>query len=205
MMAGALWLRARPVLKQEIETMDQPVQAHSASNLPKGDIDEIAINTIRTLSMDAVQKAKSGHPGTPMGMAPVAYTLWQQCLRYDPGRSALAQPRPVRALGRPCLDAALRAAAPGAGRLGRRAQGQGPLRRHARRYPPIPPAVVGDAGASRIQADLPASRRRRGRWRRACPTASGWPWRSASWRTVTTSRASRCSTTTSTRCAAMAA
>ena len=48
------------------------------------DIDRLCINTIRTLSMDAVQKAKSGHPGTPMGMAPVAYTLWQEFLRYDP-------------------------------------------------------------------------------------------------------------------------
>jgi transketolase len=48
------------------------------------DIDQLAINTIRTLSMDAVQKAKSGHPGTPMSMAPVAYELWQNHLRYDP-------------------------------------------------------------------------------------------------------------------------
>jgi transketolase len=48
------------------------------------DIDQLAINTIRTLSMDAVEKAKSGHPGTPMSMAPVAYTLWQRYLRYDP-------------------------------------------------------------------------------------------------------------------------
>lgn len=42
------------------------------------------INTIRTLSMDAVQAANSGHPGTPMSMAPVAYCLWQEFLRYDP-------------------------------------------------------------------------------------------------------------------------
>lgn len=48
------------------------------------DLDRIAINTIRTLSMDAVEKAKSGHPGTPMAMAPVVYTLWQKHLRYDP-------------------------------------------------------------------------------------------------------------------------
>src|ERR1700757_3219262 len=45
---------------------------------------QLAINTIRTLSMDAVQQAKSGHPGTPMAMAPVAYTLWQRFLRFDP-------------------------------------------------------------------------------------------------------------------------
>ena len=43
-----------------------------------------AINTIRTLSMDAVQAANSGHPGTAMGMAPVAYTLWNEQLRFDP-------------------------------------------------------------------------------------------------------------------------
>jgi transketolase len=48
------------------------------------DIDALAINTIRTLAMDAVQKAGSGHPGTPMGLAPVAYTLWRSFLRYDP-------------------------------------------------------------------------------------------------------------------------
>src|SRR6202045_2339896 len=42
------------------------------------------INTIRTLSIDAVQAAKSGHPGTPMAMAPLAYCLWQEFLRYDP-------------------------------------------------------------------------------------------------------------------------
>jgi transketolase len=44
----------------------------------------LSVNTIRTLTIDAVQKANSGHPGTPMGMAPVAYTLWQDFLRYDP-------------------------------------------------------------------------------------------------------------------------
>jgi transketolase len=47
-------------------------------------LDQLSINTIRTLSMDAVQKANSGHPGAPMALAPVAYCLWQQFLRYDP-------------------------------------------------------------------------------------------------------------------------
>jgi transketolase len=47
-------------------------------------IDELCINTIRTLSIDAIQKANSGHPGTPMALAPVAYTLWQRFLRFDP-------------------------------------------------------------------------------------------------------------------------
>jgi transketolase len=49
-----------------------------------GKLDELAINTIRTLTMDAVQKAESGHPGTPMALAPIAYTLWNKVLRYDP-------------------------------------------------------------------------------------------------------------------------
>jgi transketolase len=51
---------------------------------PDHGLDELCINTIRTLAMDAVQRANSGHPGTPMALAPVAYTLWQNFLRIDP-------------------------------------------------------------------------------------------------------------------------
>jgi transketolase len=51
---------------------------------PKGNIDQISINTIRTLAMDAVQQANAGHPGAPMALAPVAYSLWQRVLRFDP-------------------------------------------------------------------------------------------------------------------------
>jgi transketolase len=47
-------------------------------------LDQLSVTTIRTLAMDAVQQASSGHPGTPMGMAPVAYELWQRHLRFDP-------------------------------------------------------------------------------------------------------------------------
>jgi transketolase len=47
-------------------------------------LDQLSVTTIRTLAMDAVQAAGSGHPGTPMAMAPVAYTLWQRFLRFDP-------------------------------------------------------------------------------------------------------------------------
>lgn len=47
-------------------------------------VERLAIDTIRTLAMDAVQKANSGHPGTPMALAPVAHTLWSRYLRYDP-------------------------------------------------------------------------------------------------------------------------
>ncbi|PSJ60372.1 transketolase [Pseudaminobacter soli (ex Li et al. 2025)] len=49
-----------------------------------GLIEELSINTIRTLSIDAVQQADSGHPGTPMALAPLVYTLWQDFLRFDP-------------------------------------------------------------------------------------------------------------------------
>jgi transketolase len=59
--------------------MASPTTKHQESAL-----DQLCINTIRTLSMDAVQQANSGHPGTAMAMAPVIYTLWQQHLRFDP-------------------------------------------------------------------------------------------------------------------------
>lgn len=52
--------------------------------MAEDDQDVLCINTIRTLSMDAIQQADSGHPGTPMAMAPVAYCLWQRFLRFDP-------------------------------------------------------------------------------------------------------------------------
>src|SRR4051794_25341863 len=61
-------------------TVDTPI-GRARTGRP---IDELTINTIRTLSMDAVQAANSGHPGTPMALAPVAYTLWQYNLRFDP-------------------------------------------------------------------------------------------------------------------------
>jgi transketolase len=50
----------------------------------KQNIDQLCINTIRTLSLDAVQKAESGHPGLPLGMAPTAYVLWTKFMRYNP-------------------------------------------------------------------------------------------------------------------------
>jgi transketolase len=52
----------------------------------KTSLSQLAIDTIRTLSMDAVEKAKSGHPGTPMALAPVTYQIWQHNLRYDPSQ-----------------------------------------------------------------------------------------------------------------------
>ncbi len=63
-----------------------PIQ-NAGTPIGTPDIDNLAINTIRTLSMDGVQAADSGHPGTPMALAPVAYTLWQDILRYDPANA----------------------------------------------------------------------------------------------------------------------
>lgn len=56
----------------------------SEQTLTNKQLDTLTINTIRTLAIDAVQKANSGHPGAPMGLAPVTYCLWQQFLRFDP-------------------------------------------------------------------------------------------------------------------------
>ena len=50
-------------------------------------IDQLSINTIRTLAIDGVQKAKSGHPGMPMGTAPMAYVLWTKFLKHNPNNS----------------------------------------------------------------------------------------------------------------------
>ena len=54
------------------------------NNMTKEELDQLAINTIRTLSIDAVQQAKSGHPGTPMALAPLVYTIWNRVMRFDP-------------------------------------------------------------------------------------------------------------------------
>jgi transketolase len=58
--------------------------AHVAESRTDADMAQLAINTIRTLSMDAVQQARSGHPGTPMALAPLVYTLWNRVMRFDP-------------------------------------------------------------------------------------------------------------------------
>jgi transketolase len=56
----------------------------SAKDLTAAQLDQLCVNTIRTLSMDAVQQANSGHPGTPMALAPLVYTIWNRVMRFDP-------------------------------------------------------------------------------------------------------------------------
>jgi transketolase len=60
------------------------MQQAKLKGLTSEELDQLAINTIRTLSIDAVQQAKSGHPGTPMALAPLVYTIWNRVLRFDP-------------------------------------------------------------------------------------------------------------------------
>ncbi|HEV7472661.1 MAG TPA: transketolase [Pyrinomonadaceae bacterium] len=62
--------------------MSAPVQQENITPTPN--LDQLCINTIRTLSLDAVQKAESGHPGLPLGAAPMAYVLWTRFLRHNP-------------------------------------------------------------------------------------------------------------------------
>src|SRR5215211_84881 len=62
--------------------MSAPVQKENSNITPE--LDQLCINTIRTLSLDAVQKANSGHPGLPLGAAPMAYVLWTRFLRHNP-------------------------------------------------------------------------------------------------------------------------
>jgi len=58
--------------------------AQAINSLTDSKLDQLCVNTIRTLSIDAVQQAKSGHPGTPMALAPLIYTIWNRVLRFDP-------------------------------------------------------------------------------------------------------------------------
>lgn len=70
---------ARPYIKQ-----GPRAGALRTMTSPRGTLDDICVNTIRTLSIDAVERANSGHPGLPMGAAPMSYVLWTRHMRYDP-------------------------------------------------------------------------------------------------------------------------
>ena len=98
-------------------------------------IDQLSINTIRTLAMDAVQQANSGHPGTPMALAPIAYTLWQQFLRYDPADPTWPnRDRFVLSNGHASMLALCPGTPCGHSRHKRRIRGSRPICHHARRH-----------------------------------------------------------------------
>ena len=119
-------------------------------------------NAIRALSMDAVQQANSGHPGMPMGMADIAEVLWARLPEAQPGEPDLAGSRPLRAVERPRLDAAVFAAAPD--RLSAR----------HRRPAELPPAGLAHRRASGARAGTSASRPPPVRSARASPMPSAW-------------------------------
>jgi transketolase N-terminal domain/subunit len=74
-------------------------------------LDTLCINSIRMLAVDAINKSNSGHPGLPMGCAPMGYALWDKFLNHNPKNPEVVQPRPLRAVRRTRLHAAVRAAA----------------------------------------------------------------------------------------------
>ena len=126
--------------------------------------------------MDAVQAAGSGHPGTPMAMAPAAYCPWHRVLRFDPDDPIWPNPRPVRAVDRPRVHAALRPASPhgGAGRRrGVRAY-RAPVD-HTGRHQMLPAAREPLPGPSGVPLDVGRGDDGRGRSARGSRRASAWP------------------------------
>src|SRR5580765_8209462 len=80
--ASAKWLLSKP---KRSTNKERPVSVLEIVHPMAGtELDQLSINTIRTLSIDAVQAANSGHPGTPMALAPLVYTIWNRVLKFDP-------------------------------------------------------------------------------------------------------------------------
>ncbi len=162
-------------------------------------LDELCINTIRTLAMDAVQAANSGHPGTPMALAPVAYCLWQRLLRFDPDdpiwpnrdRFVLSNGHASMLLYALLHLCGVKAVNPKYQTLGELSVSLDDISRASA------PATPNTAGPR-------AWRRRRAPWARGWPSVWGWPSRGDGWRVISIGRTSRCSTTTCTPSAAMA-
>ena len=119
--------------------------------MTKDELDQLAINTIRTLSIDAVQQAKSGHPGTPMALAPLVYTLWNRILNFDPkdpiwpdrDRFVLSNGHASMLLWSVLFLTRTQA-------VNARLREPGQAFGHARRHPPFPPARQQGAGPSGI-------------------------------------------------------
>ena len=88
---------------------DIDIEARTRVSVPDDwtELDRRAVDTVRVLAADAVQKVGNGHPGTAMSLAPAAYTLFQKVMRHDPSRRRLAGPRPLRAVLRPLVSLTL--------------------------------------------------------------------------------------------------
>ena len=130
----------------------QQAQLRSMTN---DELDQLAINTIRTLSIDAVQQANSGHPGTPMALAPLVYTIWNRVMRFDPqdpiwpnrdrfvlsnGHASMLLWSVLHLTGTQAVNAEYERVGQAVG--------------DARRHPPFPPARQQGAGASGISLGL---------------------------------------------------
>src|SRR6266568_1093545 len=92
-------------MSQPTDTVTAPRAADSSPPSGSGQsLQDLCINAIRVLAMDAVQKADSGHPGTPMALAPLAYVLWTRHLRFNPANPAWAdRDRFVLSCGHACM------------------------------------------------------------------------------------------------------
>jgi transketolase len=140
--------------------------------------DLLVINTIRTLAMDAVQAANSGHPGTPMALAPVVYCLWQEFLRFDPEDPIWPnRDRFVLSNGHASMLLYSMLHLTGVKAVNSQYERQGELA---------------------VKLDDPAHSAK------ASPPASGWRSPAAGRRPISIARTSSSSITTSTRCAVMA-
>ena len=175
-------------------------------SMTKDELDQLAINTIRTLSIDAVQQAKSGHPGTPMALAPLVYTLWNRVMHFDP-KDPIWPDRDRFVLSNGHASMLLWSVLhPDAHPGGERATTSAWASLRSRSTTSaISASSTARRRAIRNITGCRASRPRPVRWGRASPPASAWRSRASGWPAATTSRASSCSTTTSTPSAATAA
>ena len=167
-------------------------------------LDELCINTIRTLAIDGVQKANSGHPGAPMGLAPVTYSLWQQFLRYDPAdpiwpnrdRFILSNGHASMLLYAMLYLSQVRGVNPEGERLGEFAVSMDDLKSFASSTARLPD-ILNIAGPQALKPP-PA------RSARVWETASAWPLPASGWGPISTNPVLRFLITTFTQCAAMA-
>ena len=122
--------------------------------MPASELDELAVNTIRGLCMDAIQKAESGHPGTPMGIAPGGLQLWQRVLRFDPS-DPIWPNRDRFVLSEGHASALLWSLLHLSGVAGRRSRLRGPrpAGRLARRPQDVPPARLPLPGPPGVPVD----------------------------------------------------
>ena len=127
------------------------MQQTKLKGLSSQELDELAINTIRTLSIDAVQQAKSGHPGTPMALAPLVYVIWNEVMRFDPQDPIWPnRDRFVLSNGHASMLLVVGIVSDGNARRERGIRVSWRAGGHARRHSPFPPARQQSARASGI-------------------------------------------------------